>query len=253
MRRLERELEREQQAEREADLYAISQIEKNVPRGDSEEGHRPDDEPLGAERDVHVGPGRRPRERSRSEDFWLDSRRPFQPTTTGSRTTPPTSCAITVNGDKGTLHFECHYVDVKTGKVAAITAADQDVARIERPVAHHEHGGRRPAEPEPVSQSREASRRRSGGLSPADNPLVRAVGRLPAKVHTKLLVAFVGTALLVVVVGVLGLRVLGQSNDRVETLGALQERAVAYGKLQSDAAHVRLLLAENVGRDFYKV
>ena len=56
-----------------------------------------------------------------------------------------------------------------------------------------------------------------------------------------------GTALLVVAVGLLGLRVLGQSNDRVGTLGALQKRAVAYGKLQSDASHVRLLLAENVG------
>ena len=52
-------------------------------------------------------------------------------------------------------------------------------------------------------------------LSPADNPLVRAVGRLPAGVHAKLLVAFVGTALLVVALGVLGLRLLGQSNERV--------------------------------------
>jgi signal transduction histidine kinase len=90
-------------------------------------------------------------------------------------------------------------------------------------------------------------------LSPADNPLVRAVGRLPAGVHAKLLVAFVGTALLVVVVGVLGLRLLGQSNERVETLGTLQERAFAYGKLRSDAGHVRGLLAENVGSDYYKV
>ena len=49
-----------------------------------------------------------------------------------------------------------------------------------------------------------ASKRRL--LSPADNPLVRAVGRVPAGVHVKLLVAFVGTALLVVVLGVLGLR-----------------------------------------------
>ncbi len=90
-------------------------------------------------------------------------------------------------------------------------------------------------------------------LSWGDNPLVRAVGRLPAKVHTKLLVAFMGTAALVVVVGLLGLRVLGQSNDRVGSLGALQERASAYGKLQSDAFHVRLLLAENVAGDFYRL
>jgi signal transduction histidine kinase len=82
---------------------------------------------------------------------------------------------------------------------------------------------------------------------------VRAVGRLPAKVHTKLLIAFVGTAVLVVAVGLLGLRVLGRSNERVVTLGALQERAFAYGKLQSRTSLVRELLAENVADDFYKV
>ena len=90
-------------------------------------------------------------------------------------------------------------------------------------------------------------------MSRGDNPLVRAVGRLPAKVHTKLLIAFVGTTALVVAVGVLGLRVLGQSNDSVGTLGALQERSSAYGKLQSQTLDVRLLLAENVDSEFYKV
>ena len=90
-------------------------------------------------------------------------------------------------------------------------------------------------------------------LSPADNPLVRAVGRLPAGVHAKLLVAFAGIALLVVVLGALGLRLLGQSNERVDTLGTLQQRAFAYGKLQSDALHVRTLWAQNVGGDYYTV
>ena len=90
-------------------------------------------------------------------------------------------------------------------------------------------------------------------MSRGDNPLVRAVGRLPVKVHTKLLIAFVGTAVLLVAVGLLGQRVLGKSNDRVGSLGGLQKRAIAYGTLQSDAAHVRLLLAENVALDFYKI
>ena len=90
-------------------------------------------------------------------------------------------------------------------------------------------------------------------LRRGDDRLVRAVGRLPAKVRTKLLIAFVGTAVLLVAVGALGLRVLAQSNDRVGRLGPLQERAAAYGKLQSDTAHVRLLLAENVDPDFYLI
>ena len=105
-----------------------------------------------------------------------------------------------------------------------------------------------------MPQQRRAAERRTWRLpSPADNPLVRAVGRLPAGVHAKLLIAFVGTALLVVGVGLLGLRLLGQSNERVETLGTLQERAFAYGKLRSDALHVRLLLNENVAGDLYKI
>ena len=86
----------------------------------------------------------------------------------------------------------------------------------------------------------------------SDSALVRGVGRVPAKVHTKLLIAFVSTALLVVVVGLIGLRVLGESNERVERLGALQERANAFGKLESDTRSIRLLLWENPGSEFFK-
>jgi signal transduction histidine kinase len=105
---------------------------------------------------------------------------------------------------------------------------------------------------EPVSEPNAAVASKRQLLNSADNPVVRAVGRVPTGVHVKLLVAFVATALLVVVLGVLGLRLLGQSNERVETLGSLQVRAFAYGKLRSDALHVRLLLAQNVEGDFYK-
>jgi signal transduction histidine kinase len=90
-------------------------------------------------------------------------------------------------------------------------------------------------------------------LSRGYDPLVRAVGRLPAKVSTKLLIAFLGTSLLLVTVGLFGQHVLGQSNDRVGRLGALQERAFAYGQLQRDAWNVRALLSQTVGNDFYDV
>ena len=104
---------------------------------------------------------------------------------------------------------------------------------------------------QPPERAAPAGRRRAP--DPSDYPFVRAVGRLPANVHTKLLIAFVGTAVLVVAVGLLGLRVLGQSNDRAARLGVLQERALAYGKLESDTRNVRLLLNENPGPDFYAV
>ena len=44
--------------------------------------------------------------------------------------TPAYKVRITLNGDHGTLYFECVYVSAKTGKVVVTTAADVDVARI---------------------------------------------------------------------------------------------------------------------------
>jgi signal transduction histidine kinase len=82
------------------------------------------------------------------------------------------------------------------------------------------------------------------------DPLVRAVARLPVTVRTKLLIAFVGTSLLLVAVGLLGQVVLGQSNDRVASVRALQERAVEYSRLKAAAESLRDVLAQNVGDDF---
>ena len=81
----------------------------------------------------------------------------------------------------------------------------------------------------------------------SDHRLVRTIGRLPVRVRTKLLVAFVGTVVLLVVVGVLGLRVLGQSNSRVERLGDLQVRATAYRAIQAGVAEGRDLLGLRAG------
>ena len=90
-------------------------------------------------------------------------------------------------------------------------------------------------------------------LGRADNALVRAAGRIPVKVGTKLLVIFVGTVLLLVVLGVLGLRVLGQSNNRVEQLGSLQLRATGYREIQTNVAEGRLLLGLRAGGKDIKV
>jgi signal transduction histidine kinase len=82
------------------------------------------------------------------------------------------------------------------------------------------------------------------------DPLVRAVARLPANVRTKLLIAFVGTSLLLVAVGLLGQLVLGQSNDRVASVRPIQERAVQYSQLQAEAEHLRAVLSVNVSKEF---
>jgi len=56
---------------------------------------------------------------------------PFQPQNHWVSDTPAYKIRTTVNGDKGTLYFECHYVDVKTGKLAKVVGADQDVQKID--------------------------------------------------------------------------------------------------------------------------
>jgi SnoaL-like domain len=55
---------------------------------------------------------------------------PFQPQNHWESDTPAYKIRTTVNGNRGTLYFECHYVDYDTGKVAAAVGADQDVRKI---------------------------------------------------------------------------------------------------------------------------
>ncbi len=84
-------------------------------------------------------------------------------------------------------------------------------------------------------------------LSRADNPLIRAVQRTPSGVQAKLLVALLGSVVLLVVVGVLGMRAIADSNDRAEALRVLQQRATAYRALQADVEQVQQLLGLRAG------
>ena len=56
---------------------------------------------------------------------------PFQPQNHWVSDTPAYKIRTTVNGDKGTLYFECHYIDVKTGALTKVVGADQDVQKID--------------------------------------------------------------------------------------------------------------------------
>jgi hypothetical protein len=62
-------------------------------------------------------------------ELWLAAR-PFQPENQWVSETPAYKLRATVDGDKGTLYFECHYVDPATREVVAVVGADQQVARI---------------------------------------------------------------------------------------------------------------------------
>jgi signal transduction histidine kinase len=64
--------------------------------------------------------------------------------------------------------------------------------------------------------------------------LPRLVARIPATVHTKLLVAFLIIVVLLIAVGAVGLQVLSDVNRRAETLVQLQRKIAAYRQLQHD-------------------
>ncbi len=62
--------------------------------------------------------------------FFAKKSKPFMVGTDWESDTPAYKERVTVAGDKGTLYFECHYVDVATRAVAAVVSADNDVARV---------------------------------------------------------------------------------------------------------------------------
>jgi ketosteroid isomerase-like protein len=54
----------------------------------------------------------------------------FRPETKWVSDHPAYKLRVTVNGDRGTLYFECHFLNYDNYKVEAVTEADQDVAKI---------------------------------------------------------------------------------------------------------------------------
>ena len=78
-----------------------------------------------------VGPGATATGLDQIRAFWLTKAAPFAPENHWVSDHPAYKLEITINGDRGTLHFECHYIDVDTEKVASATTADFDVARID--------------------------------------------------------------------------------------------------------------------------
>ena len=63
--------------------------------------------------------------------FFATENAAFMPQHHWESDTPSYKIKVTVNGDKGTLYFECHFVDVKTGAVKSLVGVDEDVQRID--------------------------------------------------------------------------------------------------------------------------
>src|SRR5438477_8459797 len=54
----------------------------------------------------------------------------FMPSHHWESDTPTYKARISLNGDKATLYFECHYIDPKTSKVMAVAGVDHTLQKI---------------------------------------------------------------------------------------------------------------------------
>jgi ketosteroid isomerase-like protein len=77
-----------------------------------------------------VGPGVTASGVDEIRRFWLEDSAPFKAENAWLSDHPAYKLEVTVDGNRGTLHFECHYVDTRSGEVVSATAGDFDVARI---------------------------------------------------------------------------------------------------------------------------
>src|SRR5438093_2172489 len=93
-----------------------------------------------------------------------------------------------------------------------------------------------------IAHDAAAPSERKRWYQPTDNPLVRAVGRVPMPLGGKLLVGFAVVAALLAVVAVLGLVTLSQSNARGEKLRSLQQTAAYAQLLAGDAGELNVLV-----------
>ena len=91
----------------------------------------------------------------------------------------------------------------------------------------------------PIAPDAAAPVSRGGFGWAADNPLVRAVGRVPLPLGAKLIAGFAVVAALLAVVAVLGLRALNKSNSRSAELPRLRQNAFYERVLQTDAESLK--------------
>jgi ketosteroid isomerase-like protein len=119
----------DQALQRQADIYAISQIERSFHESMSKKDIDLMMSLWTSNATFTFGPGQTATGTGQIRETWLKSTA-WKPETHWLSDHPAYKIRVTVNGDRGTLHFECHFIDVDTGKVAAVTGGDLDVLRI---------------------------------------------------------------------------------------------------------------------------
>jgi len=112
----------------EADKYEISQLQVRWHEANSTKNL---DEAMNlfADDAVFTVGGRTSRGKDEIRRF-LATAAPFNPENHWTSLHPAFKVRITVAKDRGTLHFECHFVDIDSKQFKASTSADAKVARI---------------------------------------------------------------------------------------------------------------------------
>jgi ketosteroid isomerase-like protein len=120
----------DEELQRKADSYAISLIERDFHQSLAQKDIDRLMALFSPNATFTFGPGQTATAKKQIRSTWLKSS-VFKRTNDWLSDHPAYKLRVTVNGDRGTLHFECHFIDIKSRKVAAVTAADIDVARID--------------------------------------------------------------------------------------------------------------------------
>ena len=119
------------QARRFQDMWEIDQIEKNFHRAQTQKDIDLMVSLYAPNATMTVGQGATASGLDEIRRFWLEEAAPFSPENNWMSDHPAYKLEVTVNGDRGTLHFECHYINIDTGEIMSATTADFDVARID--------------------------------------------------------------------------------------------------------------------------
>ena len=116
--------------QRKADLYEIGEIQTTFHRALTTKDIELMSSIFAPNATITTGPGQTLAGTAMIRDHWLSST-PFQPANEWVAETPSYKIRATASGDKGTLFFECHLVDTKSGKVVVVSGADIAVARLD--------------------------------------------------------------------------------------------------------------------------
>jgi ketosteroid isomerase-like protein len=120
----------ERAEQRQVDHYEISQIERRFHEAISKKDIGEMVSLFAPNATGTFGPGQTVTGKAQIRKFWLAGLA-FRPETHWLSDHPAYKLKVTIAGNRGTLHFECHFIDVDTGKVAAVTAGNLDVAKID--------------------------------------------------------------------------------------------------------------------------